>query len=181
MELFARGGIDATAIEEITEHAGYSRGAFYSNFGDKDDLLCALIEREIERDHEEMSQLFTPDLPLSERLKVLRQYYLDYGTQKNKCLFWLDVQLYTLRHKTLRPRIAELMRKDRDLVAEFIRQLYRDLGIDPPGPPEALTSGFISLGQGLTMLQALDPEALTPELISTTLGLFYDKVTNPTT
>ena len=33
-------------VEDICERAGFTRGAFYSNFADKDDVLRALIERE---------------------------------------------------------------------------------------------------------------------------------------
>ncbi|MFW6600082.1 TetR/AcrR family transcriptional regulator [Propionibacteriaceae bacterium Y2011] len=47
--VFARDGIDHARLEDISEEAGYTRGAFYSNFADKDDLITALLEREIER------------------------------------------------------------------------------------------------------------------------------------
>ena len=41
---FARHGIDATSVEQISEAAGFTRGAFYSNFEDKDALILALLE-----------------------------------------------------------------------------------------------------------------------------------------
>ncbi|TDT31156.1 TetR/AcrR family transcriptional regulator [Naumannella halotolerans] len=44
-EVFAERGILAATVEEICESAGFTRGAFYSNFGSKDDLVIALVER----------------------------------------------------------------------------------------------------------------------------------------
>lgn len=41
---FGRFGIDATSVEQLCEAAGFSRGAFYSNFTSKDDL-CIEIAR----------------------------------------------------------------------------------------------------------------------------------------
>ncbi|MFT3797213.1 TetR/AcrR family transcriptional regulator [Microbacterium sp.] len=42
-ELFAEVGMDAASVEAICERAGFTRGAFYSNFESKDDLFLALI------------------------------------------------------------------------------------------------------------------------------------------
>lgn len=41
---FAARGIDATSVEQISETAGFTRGAFYSNFADKDELILAIVE-----------------------------------------------------------------------------------------------------------------------------------------
>ncbi|HMR49192.1 MAG TPA: TetR/AcrR family transcriptional regulator [Arachnia sp.] len=41
---FAVRGIDATSVEQLSEAAGFTRGAFYSNFDDKDDLILAILE-----------------------------------------------------------------------------------------------------------------------------------------
>lgn len=45
MEVFADHGFDGASIDAITERAGYSRGAFYSNFNSKAELLVALSEQ----------------------------------------------------------------------------------------------------------------------------------------
>ena len=42
---FAARGIDATSVENLCEAAGFSRGAFYSNFTSKDGLCVAVAER----------------------------------------------------------------------------------------------------------------------------------------
>jgi AcrR family transcriptional regulator len=46
--LLASEGIQGASVEHICEQAGFTRGAFYSNFSSKDELLLALCERESE-------------------------------------------------------------------------------------------------------------------------------------
>ena len=43
--LFVRKGFDDASAEEISETAGYSRGAFYSNFDNKEQVFLAVIDR----------------------------------------------------------------------------------------------------------------------------------------
>ncbi|MGO2153566.1 MAG: TetR/AcrR family transcriptional regulator, partial [Brevibacterium aurantiacum] len=50
MSVFAHKGIDGASIEEICEAAGFTRGAFYSNFSSRDDLVLATIEQRTSRD-----------------------------------------------------------------------------------------------------------------------------------
>ncbi|WP_405373812.1 MULTISPECIES: TetR/AcrR family transcriptional regulator [unclassified Microbacterium] len=42
-EVFAEVGLGAASVEAICERAGFTRGAFYSNFESKDELFLALI------------------------------------------------------------------------------------------------------------------------------------------
>ena len=42
--IVAEGGVAAASIRGVCERAGFSQGAFYSNFASKDELLLALME-----------------------------------------------------------------------------------------------------------------------------------------
>ena len=42
-ELFAKNGIEATSVQQITEVCGISKGAFYLSYKSKDELVFALI------------------------------------------------------------------------------------------------------------------------------------------
>lgn len=46
LDVFAESGVAAASIEQISEAAGFTRGAFYSNFSSKEDLLVALLAQE---------------------------------------------------------------------------------------------------------------------------------------
>jgi AcrR family transcriptional regulator len=44
IELFAKNGFESTSVQQITEHCGISKGAFYLSFKSKDELIVALID-----------------------------------------------------------------------------------------------------------------------------------------
>jgi len=44
-EVFAEVGLDAASVEAVCERAGFTRGAFYSNFDSKDELFIELARR----------------------------------------------------------------------------------------------------------------------------------------
>jgi AcrR family transcriptional regulator len=56
--VFALSGFQAASVEEITESAGYSRGAFYSNFDTKKELFLALIESRTEENLRDIAVAF---------------------------------------------------------------------------------------------------------------------------
>jgi len=48
-EVFEEQGIGGASIEAIAAAAGLTRGAFYSNFADKDELIIAMLEDHVDR------------------------------------------------------------------------------------------------------------------------------------
>ena len=44
IELFAKQGFNATSVQQITDHCGISKGAFYLSFKSKDELIIALVD-----------------------------------------------------------------------------------------------------------------------------------------
>src|ERR1700752_4825424 len=47
--VFEEQGIGGASIEAIAAAAGFSRGAFYSNFASKDELIIAMLEDHVEQ------------------------------------------------------------------------------------------------------------------------------------
>ncbi|MGW1543511.1 TetR/AcrR family transcriptional regulator [Streptomyces sp. NPDC002309] len=62
-EVFAAKGFGRVSIEEVCEAAGYSRGAFYSNFASLDELFFALYRERAELIAEQVSGALAQDGP----------------------------------------------------------------------------------------------------------------------
>lgn len=48
-EVFAEEGLQAASVEAVCTRAGFTRGAFYSNFASKEELFLELLQREVDR------------------------------------------------------------------------------------------------------------------------------------
>jgi AcrR family transcriptional regulator len=49
LDAFAERGFYGTSVEDVCERAGFTRGAFYSNFATKEELFVALYDRQADR------------------------------------------------------------------------------------------------------------------------------------
>lgn len=73
-KLFARKGLDAPSLDAICEQAGYTRGAFYVHFKDRDDLLAAVMD-EVGREY--LDGLFAAGAPGGDDVFSLAQRFVD--------------------------------------------------------------------------------------------------------
>lgn len=176
LESFVKDGIESTSIEEVAEMAGYSRGAFYSNFESKDQLLCAVLDREIERKHQEVNAIVAA-IPPADLVNKLRDYYVGMGQDEANCTFWLGLQLHSLRNPSIRPHVAAIMRKKREHAIEQTRRVFEAVGQEPPGSVETVALGLISVAQGLELTQMLDPEAISADLLPKALETLFNQIT----
>ncbi len=138
-ELFIKVGFDAVSLEEVAETAGYSRGAFYSNFANKDELIVAVLEVEIQRSLREVSDLYAQHLPPMERLALIRSVYTA-SADADDCVFWMGIRLYALRNPAVQPKVAQILRDHTAAVAGFVRRTFEELGKEPPASFEVLAA-----------------------------------------
>lgn len=118
VSVFAVKGIDGASIEEICEAAGFTRGAFYSNFSSRDDLVLATIEQRTSRDLDMLDatiERWRDRLGCSQMDDVegfLTEFIDDTFSQKvataAEVIAEHEIQLYCLRTPGLYPRYAEL-------------------------------------------------------------------------
>ena len=55
-QVFARQGFHGASIDAIAAAAGFTKGAVYSNFKNKEDLFVALLEERVERQVEQVRE-----------------------------------------------------------------------------------------------------------------------------
>ncbi|MGX1128395.1 AcrR family transcriptional regulator [Streptomyces glaucescens] len=107
--VFAAKGFGRVSIEEVCEAAGYSRGAFYSNFDSLDELFFALYRQRADLIAEQVSGALAqdgPDLDVPAAVdRVTEVLLLD--------LDWLLVKTDFLVHAAREPAVAETLLEHR--------------------------------------------------------------------
>jgi len=176
LRLFVKAGMDGFSVEDVAEAAGYSRGAFYSHFDSKDALVCAVLERENQKGYQHLDALYAQDLSPVERLKQLREYYVGFTRDVDGCMFWMSMHMYALRNPEVRPRIAALLRSDREAIVKYVRRTFEELGTEPPFPPDVLALALIAEAQGLTLSRMVEPDSITIEQAEQALGGYFDRL-----
>lgn len=127
-EMFAEVGIDAASVEAICERAGFTRGAFYSNFASKEELFLALCARSAETTvaavRERVTSIEDRGLDATGEVLHLVQEVLEVtGDDRLDVLLGAEIRVQALRN----PEFAEAYLALNRELGESVAQLVGDI------------------------------------------------------
>jgi len=156
--VFEEQGIGGASIEAIAAAAGFSRGAFYSNFKSKDELIIAMLE-------EHVAQTVRRNLDLLEKHKDPADFIaalksMDRTRQDplgRSPLLHMEMILYVARAEQRRPELAKRLRARRKLIADIVETTMKNSGKEAPNA--AWTGAILlALEDGFRLHRLIDPE-----------------------
>jgi AcrR family transcriptional regulator len=150
-QLFAKSGYEGASVDLIAESAGYSKGAFYSNFESKEAIFLALLDAHKRREIEALAQLIAQDIPASELVSLIRNSESSRVSDFDFGLLSAEFQLQACRDKTFAKTYAKLHRTHVDTMAGLITRLFAKLDRTPPSTPKDLADIIIALTTGLSL------------------------------
>ncbi len=150
-QLFARGGYEGASVDLIAESAGYSKGAFYSNFENKEAIFLELLDIHKRQEIDALAQLLAQDIPASELLSLIRNSESVRGSDFDFGLLSAEFQLQACRDKTFAKTYARLHRTHRDTMAGLVTRLFAKLGQQPRSAPKDLADIIMALTTGLSL------------------------------
>jgi len=174
--LIPRRGLDALSVEDIAEAAGYSRGAFYSNFKSKNDLLFEVLRQDEDRTRAQLGAALDDALPPDQLQAQLLQAYAALYKDADAFMMWTEGRMLSVRDAKFRAKLSTLMAQRRDFAVQLVEHLCKRTGAIPRVPLEHLASGFIGLIEGVRLFGASCPNEMPPEVAESVLKLFADAV-----
>lgn len=181
--VFARHGFHATSLDAIAEEAGFSRGAVYYNFADKEELFLELLDRRCAERAQDLREVFASTAEddvaaTSRQAQLAAEHALDAMTGDAE---WRALYLEFLAHAA---RDAAFRRRFSKRTAEM-RGALEDVVVARTGPladalemePEQLAVVIDALGIGLMTTHMLHGSRAVPrELFSQALALLVDGI-----
>ncbi|SAL74232.1 TetR family regulatory protein [Caballeronia udeis] len=157
--VFLSDGFAAASLEDITAAAGYTRGAFYSNFGCKQQLLLELLARDQGATMARMRTIFDDQTLHGDMGSYLIQYYCECYRDNESHLLWTEAKLQATRDARFRARFNVLMRNSLQAATTYLAALAERMG--PPLPLSAaeLALGLSALFDGLQFYCLSNPQA----------------------
>src|SRR4051794_30754030 len=107
-DVFAKNGFEHTRIEEIAAQAGKTRGAFYANFDDKEDVFFAIFEEDLLRDQERVRPRLKAAATKEERIDAVTEDLLTLLQDRQRLLLGIEFKMYAIRRPHKQNRLAEL-------------------------------------------------------------------------
>src|SRR3954447_17526396 len=169
--LWAKHGIRGASLDEIAAQAGMTKGAVYSNFAGKTDLILALLDRytQVELGGRRTSSALhdTDRAPADRRADGGRHYARRLSAEETrmKALLLMELWLFGMRDFSAGWRIADWYQNHREGLAA---------GLEPNGgelSPEDRASLAMAIEFGLALQHLLDPDRVPAELYGPGMSL----------
>jgi AcrR family transcriptional regulator len=163
-QVFARRGFHAATVDEVADAAGYTKGAVYSNFANKDELFLALLDQRLAAQLQQVEALYA--IESSEELfaAMRGQTEQEFAAARDFGVLMVEFSLYAMRNPAAQAELAERYRQLRGRLAELITKRYARHQTSPPMPPEHLAALALATDAGLFLQYSAEPGALPWEL-----------------
>jgi AcrR family transcriptional regulator len=176
-KIFARDGFEAAKLEEIAAEAGHTRGAFYANFGSKEDLFFALLEGQISSRINAVEQITRNLRDPEEKLRAFRAFFLTVCEDRRWSLLSLEFKLFAVRHPEVKVRLAAMNRRLVKPRIGILRDVMEGTGRKLPVSPTAVAMSLSAVTNALGLEHMLDRSLMPEAALKQILGNYFDSLT----
>ncbi len=153
--VFVKRGFTGSSVEEISVEAGYTRGAFYSNFGSKNELFVELLHERVYDRYTEMTQEGLQGRPptLRETGEMLAAIQ---AKPEGRWIWrlWFECLAQAGRDEKLRQLAATFWQGNRERTAKLIENALPH----HKHRAKAIATALIALDIGLAIQHFVDPD-----------------------
>jgi AcrR family transcriptional regulator len=157
-KIFIRFGFDASSVERIAEAAGFSRGAFYSNFEDKDELFIAVLNKRHLAISSALEEIVRGEPNVVRRLRAVRDWYVSQEQRKRWVILETEFNLRAIRNRAVKVRLAELQRQELETYSALVAQHFSRIGRPASGRPGTIALSLMAIVQGLGRLSLINTD-----------------------
>jgi AcrR family transcriptional regulator len=155
--LFLRDGYAATSLEKVADEAGFSKGAVYSNFRNKDELCLAVVDAIRTDQAHRMAAALEGATTLEDMLQAFQRWADATIGDVAWTVFEVEFATRSRQDEHIRKALAERNAQIRDAVAVLLAEHASEFGITLPLPAATCATALLSLGVGLGVQRAIDP------------------------
>ncbi|WP_165827826.1 TetR/AcrR family transcriptional regulator [Mycobacterium colombiense] len=152
--VFSRVGFEAAPIDVIAEEAGFSRGAFYSNFESKDQVFVELLRHHLDAEIDTLSRALDRIEHATDLAPAIEHRYQVLGDDGSWCLLSTEFQLYAMRGGVKAAEFAAIYESYRQRLGRLIAAHFDRLGIESELTPYEFGVSQIALSHGLALQRA---------------------------
>jgi AcrR family transcriptional regulator len=145
-------GFATASIRDIAEAAGFSLGAIYSNFPDKEAILLELIQRHQAEERAKIEAILHQSRGDAKvAMAGIEKWAETINADPELGVLAIELQLHAMRNPSFAETYVEMNRKHRRAMGAFVTQLFEFFGKQVPGEPSEVATGLAALSRGLAL------------------------------
>ena len=169
---FARYGYQGSSVDRIAERAGFSKGAFYSNFDSKASILLEILARHHAKYIAQLRDII--DRATADEMSAALG---EWDALRNVEPEWAGLNIELLMHAKsdakFQAQYLDYVQRYRHALAELLTRRFKKTRRIPPAPAEDLAATLIAVADGLALQRYLTG-SIGPEITGTMLGMISD-------
>jgi AcrR family transcriptional regulator len=172
-KLVCRHGMDGASVEEVAQDAGYTKGAFYSNFKSKEELFLVMLDEKFGAELERIDRLLAGTGEPGDEARDAAQDFVRYiHSDPEWPRLYFEFVAYAARNDAFRQELATRHRALRARLTEIYGRWSSGFPAPPPIPISDIAAMTDFMGDGFILDQLVDP-ALDDDLYATMLAIFF--------
>jgi AcrR family transcriptional regulator len=172
-KLFCRHGLEGASVDEVAQDAGYTKGAFYSNFKSKEELFLVMLDDKFGAELERIDQLLAGTGEPGDEARDAAQDFVRYiHSDPEWPRLYFEFVAYAARNEGFRQELATRHRALRARLTEIYGRWSSGFPAPPPIPISDIAAMTDFMGDGFILDQLVDPE-LDDSLYATMLAIFF--------
>src|SRR5476649_2825702 len=157
--VFEDQGINAASIEAIAAAAGFTRGAFYSNFASKDELIVAMLGDHVEQSIRRCLELLANNKDPADFIDAFRNMNRSQQDPLGRSpLLHMEMILFVARAEKRRPELAKRLRARRELIADIVETTSKNSGSKAALNPVWTGAVVLAMEDGFRLHRLIDPD-----------------------
>ncbi len=159
-------GFALASVRDIADAAGFSQGAFYSNFPDKEAILLELVQRhQVEERAKIEAALSHAPGDAAKAMAGIEKWAATVNSDPGFAVLAIELQLQALRSPSFAQGYNELNRKHRRALGLMVARLFELFGKKPPADPVEIAAAFSALGRGMALMSKAGEASRTGRII----------------
>ncbi|HUC37215.1 MAG TPA: TetR/AcrR family transcriptional regulator [Acidimicrobiales bacterium] len=185
-QVFSERGFHGASLDEVAAVAGFTKGAVYSNFRNKEGLFLALFKANYEREAQQLRATLEgrsegpPGSGLHDFVAFIREQTRQWGGNTFAVLFQ-EFWLYAVRNPAAREQLTSLEDENARDIAQIIESERTRYDLEPLESAERIARVVVALFRGIGLLGVLQPDVADDTLIETAISLVARGLGVPTT
>lgn len=163
--LYAQRGIDATSIEDVARAAGFTKGAVFSNFATKDELIAAILDERVADRLGEAARILDADPAADLPGEVGAMFAQRLRDDDGDSLLVLEYLIRAARDPESGTAFVQRRRTQRERVSAVIEQQARARGVTLRLPASTLALGLLALTSAVAAERRADPDGVDPDAL----------------
>jgi AcrR family transcriptional regulator len=172
-KLFCRHGLEGASVDDVAQDAGYTKGAFYSNFKNKEELFLVMMDEKFSAELERIDHLLAGTGEARDEAQAAAEDFVRYvHSDPEWPRLYFEFVAYAARNEDFRQELATRHRALRARLAEVYERWASGFTTKPPLPIADIAAMTDFMADGFLLDKLVDPE-LDSRLYATMLAIFF--------